>query len=111
MSENLIQKIAKKIRPGSGGPAQAISIVDGATGRAPSIRPSQHIDVGDDDFDDMRSGMPLALGTQVGIDKDVKIIPTGILPGTDEDGNMAGYAPDNSAVLFRLFGLRDFYGD
>jgi hypothetical protein len=107
MADNIIQRIAKKIRPGSGGPAQAISIIDGATGRAPSIRPFQHTDIDDDgDFDDTRSGMPMALSSHYGVASDVLPQPTGTLPGVDEQGNIPSYAPDDVAVLNRMFGLR-----
>jgi len=103
LSENLIQRALKKIRPGSNGPAEAISIVDGAE-RAPIFRPKSP-QVEDDEFDDARSGMPMARSLNFLAD----IIPSGRLPGVDPDdkeGKIPPYEPDDVVVVNRLFGLR-----
>lgn len=105
MSENIIQRIARKIRPGSGGPAKAISIVDGATGRAPSISPIRRGDA-EEDFDDVKSGAPMALSSHFGVGPEIASLPVGPLPGIDKEGNIPPYAPDNADVLYRLFGIR-----
>jgi hypothetical protein len=110
VSDGIISRIARKIRPGSGGPAKAISIVDGATGRAPSFRPSRIVTEDDgEDFDDAKSGMPLALSNQYGAGPKTDPIPSGILPGVDQDGNIPPYSSDDPGILARLFGFRGTY--
>lgn len=104
MSENFIQKALRKIRPGStGGPAEAISIVDGAERAISHIRPGVRRVESDEDFDDARSGMPMARTVPV----NASIIPSGILPGVDpKTGRIPFHEPDDPVVLNRLFNLR-----
>jgi hypothetical protein len=104
MPENLIQTALKRIRPGSGGPAEAVSIIDGAE-RAPIFRPKGPRVEDDEDFDDARSGMPLARSLAAS----AVPTPSGLLPGVDPDDpnrRIPFHEPDDPAVLNRLFNLR-----
>jgi hypothetical protein len=108
LPEGFIQRVAKRLRPGSGEGTKAISIVDTTIGRAPTEF-TPRAPLTDEDFDDSHSGMPMALANEYGVDMNVLPTPRGILPGVDPDDpnrNIPHYEPDNVAVLNRLFGLR-----
>lgn len=115
MPENLLQRTVRKLRPGSGEKTKAISIVDGSTGRSPDFSPGfTKTPFTDEDFEDEKSGQPLALSNELPVAATYSPTPTGIIPGVDPndpDRRIPFHQPDDPAVLQRLFGLRGMSDD
>ena len=110
MPENILQRSIKRLRPGSGGPTQAISIVDGPTSRSGDFSTGfKRATQTDEDFDDIKSGQPLALSNELSVASNILPAPVGLLAGVDPndpDKRIPFHQPDDPQVLYRLFGLR-----
>lgn len=92
----------RMFRPGSGGPAKGISIVDTQQGRANTPR-SGVVRIQREESDPESSFYPMILTNEVTVLGEQ--IPKGLLPGVDKEGNIPSYEPDDPSVVKRLFGI------
>lgn len=89
-------------RPGSGGPAKGISIVDTPQSRAHTPR-SGITRMQREESDPESSFYPMIITNEISVLGEQ--IPKGLLPGVDKEGNIPSYEPDDPQVVKRLFGI------